>query len=541
MFILERIGAFFQGGFAWFMTILVTACNIMNLPFDFGGVHGAFKNLAYTFAYSTEKIQPDGILGTMRDMRVTMGKNEREGFQFVLRGRYEASLQYCFELSEVKNESGDTIPIHMFKEHYIYAGVNQLAGTYPDALVPYAPNQNRLEITTPHKNQGYYFELRTAADTPAGTYTGKIKIVQREEQDGYVWVTLATLVEAPFTVEVVDVTFPEAPYSDTAVGLGGGQFHALNGGGDYGALYQQYYDYLLDHKLSAYSLPYDILDPRADDYMSDPRVTSFQIPYPWGDDAALQAYYNKVQSNPIWARKGFFYPIDEPHHADQIQTYREITDRLTALCPGYHMVTPFYTWKFSEDGKDFDNFDIQKRRSDILCPISSIFAESGFPAALRKSVKDNGSRAWWYVCCGPTGDFCNMFIHLQGTRHRLLFWQQYQNSVTGLLYWHTTYWDKANPWYSSVTWNSFESCGDGSWLYPGRPVGVDGPVPSLRLKNIADGLEDYDLLCMAEAKLGRAYCEKKAAQLSASLTSYTLSPAKIESVRAGILRDLAKG
>ena len=522
--------------------VLAAAFVALTRP-DIGGVHGFYSDLAYTFARSTQKIQPGELLGRMKAIHITMGKSEREGFQFILRGRGGNALQYCIELSDVANENGAVIPVSMFKEHYVYAGAGKDAGTYPDALVPYPINQNRLEITADRRNQGYYFELRTGEDTPAGIYTGKITICQRQERD-YVWETTRTLLEAEFTVEVLDVTFPAAAYNDTAVGVSfSGQFFALNGveqgTPEAEALYQQYYDYLLDHKISAYSLPYDILDERADAYMSDPRVKGFQIPYPREDDAQLQAYYQKVQSNPEWARKGYFYPIDEPGTAAMIDSYNAITERLAALCPGYHMVTPFFTWKFSDGGTGYDNLAIQDGRSDIICPISNLFDSRGFPEAVQKRVNDGGDRAWWYVCCGPTGNYCNMFIHKQGTRHRLLFWQQYQQNLTGLLYWSSVYWEKANPWFSAVTWNSWEACGDGSWFYPGPGAGLNEPVPSLRLKNIADGLEDYDLLRMAEERFGRDYCLEKADQLSRSLTSYTKDPAKIESVRVSILRDLA--
>jgi len=508
---------------------------------DFSGVYGLNSKLAYTFAYSAEKIQSDEALGKMETIRVTMGKNEREGFQFILRGR-GAWPQYCIELSDVVNENGDTIPVSMYKEHYIYAGDGKQAGIYPDALVPYPINQNTLEIARAGGNQGYYFELHTDLDTPAGLYTGTISALQRRQLSDYSWETIEMLVEADFTVEVLDVTFPDAAFNDTAVGVSfSGQFFALNGV-DQGtpeaeALYKQYYDYLLDHKISAYSLPYDILDERADTYMSDPRVKAFLIPYP-KEDEQLLAYYQKVQSNPEWARKGYFYPIDEPHTAAMIDSYNAITDRLAALCPGCHMVTPF-SWKFNDNGTQYDNLAIQNGRSDIICPISNEFDKRGFPEAVQKRVEENGDRAWWYVCCGPGGDYCNMFIHQQGTRHRLLFWQQYQQSLTGLLYWSSVYWEKANPWFSSVTWNSWEACGDGSWFYPGPAVGLREPVPSLRLKVIADGLEDYDLLRMAEEAFGREYCLEKAGLLSRSLTSYTSDPAKIEGVRVGILRDLA--
>jgi len=537
MFIWEQVAAFFKGLFTGFLALIVAVSNYFGWYIDVGGVHGLRADYAYTFAYSTEKIQPNDILGKRDTIRVTMGKNEREGFQLIFRVRYKNEVPFVVELSDITGPGGAAIPASVFKESYIFAGPPMGSGVFPDALIPYGGGR---EVVSRRVNQGFYIELRTGAATPVGIYNGTVSVRKWENVGLYEYAAGETLVEAPFSVEVLDVTYPDAAYSDTAMGIFCSQFYAINGV-EYGntALYKQYYDFLLDHKISAYDLPYDILDSRADAYMSDPRVRTFQVPYP-GDDGQLQAYFDKVQSNPDWARKAFFYPIDEPGTAANIQTYNAMTDRLATLCPGYHMVTPFYTWKFSDGGAEYDNLAIQNGRSDIICPISNLFDKDGFPAAVAGRVAGNGDRAWWYVCCGPTGDYNNMFIHLQGTRHRLLFWQQYQQGLTGLLYWDTVYWDKSNPWLSSATWDSYESSGDGSWFYPGRTIGLDEPVPSLRLKNIADGLEDYDLLRMAEAKLGRDYCLGKAGQLSAALTSYTRDPEKLEKIRVEIMRDLAK-
>jgi len=535
MFIWEQTAAFFKSLYIGCLAFVVMGSAGFGWKLDVGGVHGFRADYAYTFAYSTEKIQPDGILGKRGSLRVTMGKNEREGLQFIVRGRHKNTLRYSVELSNVTNANGSTISAKMFKESYILAGAGKSgsAGMYPDALIPYQPNQGRLEAATAHINQGYYIELRTGKDTPAGIYSAEVTVISDKGQEQ---------LRAPFTVEVVDAVFPDASYSETAVGIEYSQFYALNSveqdtpGGD--ALYKQYYEYLLDHKISSYYLPHDILSGEADAYMSDPRVTSFILPYP-EDDARLQEYYAKVLSNPDWARKALFYPIDEPGSAEDFAAYNEITDRLAALCPGYHMVTPFFKWAISDGGADFDGLAIQGGRSDILCPHVDLFLKKGFPEALAERVEGSGGRAWWYPALAADAGCGNLFIHQPGTNYRLLFWQQYQQALTGFLYWCATYWDRENPWLSSATFDSYEHAGEGSWFYPGRPIGLDGPVPSLRLKNVADGLEDYDLLRMAEEKFGRDYCLEKAAKLSKSLTRYTRNPAKLEIIRVGILRDLA--
>ena len=270
-----------------------------------GGVHAAQGWYAYTFAYSAEKVRMKDVLGTRKTLRVTMGKNEREGLQFIVRRRFELGHVFTVSMSDLTSETGGTIPAAVYQESYTFAGTGRDEGLYPDALIPYGGEA----VSAPQGvNRGFYIELRTDKDTPAGIYTTQVTIRDAEAQDA----STAANFSAPFTVEVVDVTFPDTPYSDSAVGLWGDAFYAVNnaeqGTPEGDALYKQYYDYLIDHRISAFSLPYDILDPRADAYMSDPRVKSFQIPYS-DDDALLQKYYKKIQSNPAWARKGYFYPI----------------------------------------------------------------------------------------------------------------------------------------------------------------------------------------------------------------------------------------
>ena len=124
--------------------------------------------------------------------------------------------------------------------------------------------------------------------------------------------------------------------------------------------------------------------------------------------------------------------------------------------------------------------------------------------------------------------------------HRMLFWHQKRDNVDGLLYWSTTYWMPwagcDDPWKSMMTVKHINPniFGDGSLLYPGKAVGIDGPVASQRLAVIRDGIEDFDYLCLAEELIGRDATAGYARRLAKSLTEYDLDPWKLDKVR----RDL---
>jgi hypothetical protein len=126
---------------------------------------------------------------------------------------------------------------------------------------------------------------------------------------------------------------------------------------------------------------------------------------------------------------------------------------------------------------------------------------------------------------------------MAGMSHRVLFWQQKREGVEGLLYWNTTYWNPDrgcdDPWESMMTVENINPAlrGDGSLLYPGKKVGVDGPISSQRLEIIRDGIEDFDYLTLAEQWLGGDATREYVSRLCASLTEWEQDPATLELVR----------
>ena len=497
-----------------------------------GGVATADREIFYDFAFATQKTQPTDNLGKDASFDIKLAKNEREGFQLLVRTRKDGKA-VRLSVSDFVSPGGGRMAVRAFAERYtaVPGYGSMFSDEFADALIPLEHEKDfPLEKD---RLRPFYIETRSAADTPAGTYTATVTLT---DANG------AVLSETAVTAEVWDFTLPETPASDTAMGIFGGEFYTLTGcAGDAEQserIYKTYYDYLLDHRVSPYNLPYDILDERADAYMSDPRVTSFTIPYV-GDDALQVQYYEKVSSDPVWAAKGYFYPIDEPVDEAAYDSYTGITDRLARLCPGYRMVTPFCTDKVEIAGREHTSVSLQADRSSILCGVSDVVLGDGVLEEMEASRNERGSELWWYVCCGPTGKYNNLFIRLDGIQHRELFWQEKQNGLTGFLYWDSVYYDKGNPWETSKTWDSYESAGDGCLIYPGQYIGLDEPVGTLRLKNLTDGLEDYDYLTLAERKLGTDAVNETIAKITSSGTEYNKSCRVLETARRTLGEALA--
>lgn len=136
----------------------------------------------------------------------------------------------------------------------------------------------------------------------------------------------------------------------------------------------------------------------------------------------------------------------------------------------------------------------------IWCPLTPHYDE-----AVAGHARARGEEVWWYVCCGPTAPWANLFLTQSGAAHRVLLWQTFGRRSDGLLYWGINHWPQfaartmpplpASQRWPAVPWDDGGRDGDGYLLYPGP----DGPVTSLRLEIMRDGVEDYDALRMLEA------------------------------------------
>jgi hypothetical protein len=74
--------------------------------------------------------------------------------------------------------------------------------------------------------------------------------------------------------------------------------------------------------------------------------------------------------------------------------------------------------------------------------------------------------------------------------------------LKGLLYWRVDGWS-ADPWNSPYTAGFPNYPGEAVLVYPGSTVGIQGVAPSMRLKWLRDGVDDYDYIeLLKQAGLG---------------------------------------
>lgn len=164
-----------------------------------------------------------------------------------------------------------------------------------------------------------------------------------------------------------------------------------------------------------------------------------------------------------------------------------------------------------------------------------------------------GKQVWWYTCCGPRGPRdLNWFIQFPAVRARLLMGAAtWKYQPDGYLYYRVAGWGYNDRPIAGGPYTE--------WLpryHPGLPdgdgmlicAGPDGPLTTVRLENVRDGIEDYEywwvLRDLAERLPDRAQ-ETGAEELLdvpetllKSVTEYSEEPADLYRVRREVARAI---
>jgi hypothetical protein len=356
------------------------------------------------------------------------------------------------------------------------------------------------------------------------------------------WTLRAGEAAVPIEVTVWPFELPANRSLSSAVGLGGTGFARCYGvpfaSDAYWEMYSKYYDKLLEYRLCAYRVPFGELDDRARRFLMDERVTSFILSYR-GDPAQMELYRRNIEGTGAW-EKGFFYNIDEPSTKEEYEVAAGQVEFLRKIGDGkMRYALPFYRG-LDDRSTPFDHL----AGTVNLWVIQTDYYHHGHGLGdkVRRQARERreaGDEIWVYTSLAPRGGWCNLLLNHTGLEHRILFWQLYADpAVSGFLYWHSTYWDRVDdPWTDQATVKHLDPgvWGDGSLFYPGP----EGPVPSIRLELIRAGLQDYELLKMAEAAFGREDVMKEVEKVTRSFVRYTSDPVVLEAARLRLGRRLA--
>jgi hypothetical protein len=481
---------------------------------------------------------------------ISLARNEREGFQLAVTSADDVRLRdVAVSVDRLVNERGDVFPSEAIEQHlvgYIYVETPSGHPQAPDrpSWCPEVLLRGRPFDVHGGRTQTVWINFHAAEGLPPGTYRGKV-VVRPAGMPAS---------ELPLSVRVRGFTLPRTPRMKTSFAMMDG-FTRATYGQITPELRRRCLDLMLDHRLN----PDDIsrTDPPAVAdllYARRQGMNAFNIvnlvPKPKGNPlwvctaepgdyrpeftqelaARLDAYMQELRKHDL-SKLAYFYGFDErgPEYDELIKGICKF------LKQRYPEVSTFTTAGYMYDKRRQVKADYQDSM-DWYCPLTPKYDRE-----LSGRLRAQGKQVWWYVCCGPKYPYANFAaMDYPSVEGRLLAWMTFGFQSDGLLYWHVNYWpahriiEDADPYLDCQPDTVADMAGDGCLTYPTR----DGPVGSIRLENIRDGLEDYDYLALLADRKGRPVAEAYVARLVKSMTDFSRDPAALYRVRAEIAEQL---
>jgi len=483
---------------------------------------------------------------------LTIARNEREGIQIAITPADTVNLKNIqIDVGRFSNPSGDTFPTELIQHHivgYLWVGT---PSTHP--LAPKLPNWCPEVLLPPMpfsvpggRTQTVWLNFFASNDVKPGTYTGSVTIRPAN----------ATAKNVTISLRVRRFALPGVPSMKTAFSMMDG-FTKHTYGKITPQLRRHALDIMLDHRLN----PNDISrtePPPIEDllYAKSRGINAFNIlnivPKPdrtskklwvWRSSpenftpdfnekfaARVENYIAQLRKYGL-SKMAYFYGFDEcPQEYDAV-----IKRTCKFLKHRYPEVSIFTTAGYTYQRRKHVPLDYNDY-IDWYCPLTSRYS-----LQLSERLRKIGKQVWWYVCCVPKYPYANFSsIDYPSIEARLLSWMTFDYKVDGLLFWHVNNWgdnkiiDSQNPY---LDWNSaciLNMTGDGTLTYPSP----NGPVSSIRLENIRDGIEDYDYLTLLAHLKGRPAAAEYCKRLINNTKEYSRDPSQLYKVRDQIADEI---
>lgn len=486
-----------------------------------------------------EKLMPeDGAVATGpldRSVRLAMAKNEAESFQVALRPTEDAEINV--RIGPLEGADGTVLPadgVRIYRVDHVNVDIPSYfegpTGLFPDGLRPYAPF-----LAPGGETSLLWVTVRAPADFNPGTYTGVLEIMGVD----------AAPLELIVTAEVFDFALPAIPALKTDFGLdldaAAAQLRAEGFAGNADAVWTAHADLAAAQRITfrdIASLPAESADYARSlagfesklSALQARGISSLYVPHSLLDAPEQLALANAFVEKHGLADRAFTQLAATPPPTAWQAVY-EASQKWKAAAPS---IRPMMT-----------NYGLQPFLSDAA-PIWAVHAPM-LDTTNNKAILEYpgaGGEVWWFVNHSPPRPYANFFVDFAPIEHRVLFWQTWALGFKGVHYWSANFAEEGqDPWESQLDITPVN--GDGFLVYP-TP---QGPMPSLRLEIIRDGIEDFDYLTLLStgidalkrqggnaAVLAQAEAARNLQAVMPNLVSFTRDPAELQTKR----RELAE-
>lgn len=467
-------------------------------------------------------------------LNIFAAKNEKESGQIVITAKEGSISEYTVETSNLITAEGEVFSrenIELF--HVKYKTVTpsgkeyyKIPGMYPEVMLPYETaveyGENEVKMDN---NQTIMVRFDVPLDQPAGTYEGSIKV----NTDG-------KTETVPVSLKVYDIEVSEEVHSKSAFSLSWDMEMAEFD--ESMEMRLNYADFMGEYMVSGFDImpgSYYTSDSEIEDWTElvaiiweNPKISTIRFPslnivhdsifnletgdeynnmkgmdYELSSKIMTSLAEKCLEDNKNYLNKIYIRGVDEPAFNGQGD------DTVIAFhYTGYMMkelVKTNIEKMRTEANTEFvdellntldkipivstDNNVTEEKKYLTYCPYYSKLHNE---EARDKYQRYSYNEVWWYGCNVPTNPYPNYHVDDSLLSARLLSWMQYDYNVIGNLYWAVD--SYGAPIYDYYDFPTTIAQGEGVLVYPGKPYGVDGPIASLRLDAIRDGLEEYEIL-----------------------------------------------
>jgi hypothetical protein len=459
-------------------------------------------NLLVGWASSMEKILPRETpfnLTPAREIELSLARNEKESFQIVVVAAASPLKRVSVSVNALKTAGGAVLPreqVHCEVVGYVETKARPPYGTshigwWPDPILNFLGS---VDVAAGDL-QSFWIRVHAPQDQAPGLYRGTLNV----SAEGVVPETF------PLAVRVRSFALPKHSPLPVAITFSP-QDYPANEKQPLTGEYRDSLEYPVNawkkHKLAwaemlaDYYINYDSLyrhGPPDFEVVRHLHERGQLVAFNLGNFDGLSrdssartnalrdlrnAYDEAVKLGVV--DHAYIYGFDECK-PEMFPLLEETAQTLRHEFPNALLMTTSYDHSFG--------LDTVVKTIDAWCPLTASYKPDQAARA-----REAGRQVWWYICCGPHHPHANMFIEYPAIEGRLLMGAMTaKQRPDGFLYYQVSIWNSRKPITSGPftdwdprSWTTYY--GDGSWTC----VGPDGtPLPTIRLENFRDGLEDY--------------------------------------------------
>jgi hypothetical protein len=463
--------------------------------------------------------------GDVRTVTIKAASNEYEPFRLIVHNSGKNKLtDLNVSVSSLKGNDGEISAeyIQLYRANYLNVTKpsnrsKNPAGFYPDALIPFIKHDAEnvsdqvTYVAAPFSvdtasNAEIWCDLYVPAGTKPGTYSGLVTLTKKKNK----------IAEVPVTLNVWNFELPAkiamlshfGSLNSAAVKLMGIEAS----GRKFLEMEDLYNKELLKHR-AVPSSPGNIWPEwnereglidhgeteRLKKLIEVDHFNTIDIPFRYKNEPkkckAYLAATAKWLRNMGYLKKAYIYLEDEPNDAREYAIVRQQGALIKSADPGIaRLCTEQTITSDTKWGKLYGAVD-------IWCPLWGLWDEK---TAVERLAK--GEKLWSYTALCQRDEGTPWWqIDMDPLNYRVPMWLSWHYDITGFLYWSSVYWGPYGslkgvweaPWFRKNFW------GEGTLLYPGQPAGINGFVPSIRLKLYREAAEDYEYMVLA-AKSGKS-------------------------------------